>query len=1123
MRIHRFAIFAGVALLAAGPARAQSTFGAIVGTVTDSSGAVVPSVKVTITSLQENVSREATGDELGNFQVLNLKAGTYAVAVESTGFKAARRSGLVLDARQTLRVDFVLEVGQVTEQITVESAAAVVNTETQTIGASFDNKQVLSLPINFRGNGTTSPYRALSYLPGVQSDNSFNLAVQGALPHQTEVSLDGISTVSVRSNGPITELFPSVEGIAEMKVQAVGNNAEYGQVGDITTTSRGGSNSLHGSLFEYMQNRVFDAKGFGAVTKPQKTANTFGGSVGGRIIPNRLFFFGDLERMSFRRGATIQNTVPTQLQRSGDFSREGRAVRDPLNNNTPYPNMRVPASQITSQATKVLEFYPLPNFGDPGRQASGNFRENRAAPITSNQYDVRLDHYLSSKQQIFGRWSWKDIDTIANNNLLLPDDTVNHNAKTLVLSHNYTISPRLLNEARAGLAFSDNVRVYAFDGRAITQGFGFQGLGPFPYNGLTGVTFTGATTNFGKSKAPFTFSRNVQFNDNFTWIRGSHTLKVGFDARRLRTESDLNFFGEDDYGRFQFDGRYSGDDFADFLLGIPFVSRLAKTGLDPNGTSWHYSFYAQDSFRITQKLTLEYGLRWEYHPPFTDGASNITNFDRAVAVTGRVIIPSDDTATRITAPGFVNSINACPAPNASQFNLPCTPFLKAKDAGFPEALRFPDKRNFNPRFGFAYRPFGDTKTVVRGGFGVYTMTVLGTVFYSLTGIHGSDIRTFSNALSEGRPLFRWPQISTGGSGVGSTTYGTAYFGTAVQPTYRDPYMMQYSLTVERDLGWATGLRLSYIGNRTVQLPWAPDLNQPQPSTTPFTQRPLTDRPFPYWERIYSRDSGANSLYSSMQVEFVHRYQSGLTFDTAWTWAKALSDAGGNSSGYTSENGGGRVANSLDRRADRGDIGPIRRHRWITSAIYELPFGKGRRFMSAAHPLVEGIAGAWSLSGILLLQTGPYFAPLMTGGDPSGTNGPTRGSQRPDVIGNPLLANPTADLFWNREAFVCPGRAAGANQFSCNVAPIGRFGNAGSSLLVGPGTIALNLGVAKQFPVRERARLKFEASFTNLPNHPNLADPGSANITSIAFGRITSARGGDAGGNRVGMFALRLEF
>ena len=274
--------------------------------------------------------------------------------------------------------------------------------------------------------------------------------------------MDGISTVSVRSNGPLTEMFPSAETIAEMKVQAVGNNAEYGQVGDITTTSRGGSNEFHGSLFNYLQNAAFDAKSFGAATKPQKSANTYGGSFGGRVIANRTFFYGAFERMDFRRGTTIQNTVPTQGMRSGDMTNEPVTIRDL--SGTPYPGNRLPTAQISPIATKFLEYYPLPNFGPGVRQQNSNFRENRAAPVKSWQYDVRIDHTLTSKQSLFGRFSYKNQTEIAPNALALPADDVLNKSRNLVLSHNYTITPRLLNEFRAGIVRSDVVRSYRFDG-----------------------------------------------------------------------------------------------------------------------------------------------------------------------------------------------------------------------------------------------------------------------------------------------------------------------------------------------------------------------------------------------------------------------------------------------------------------------------------------------------------------------------------------------------------------------------------------------------------------------------------------------------------------------------------
>ncbi|HYM11306.1 MAG TPA: TonB-dependent receptor [Bryobacterales bacterium] len=1102
-------------------ATAQSTFGSIIGTVTDPSGGVIAGARITVTNQGENTSRTTATDEQGDYEVLNLKAGAYSVAAEAGGFKTFREADLSLVARQTLRVNMTLQVGQVTETVNVEGAAPVITTDTQTIASSFDTKEVLELPANYRGAGSTSPLRLLAYQPGVQTDSGYNFSVQGALPSQTEVTLDGVSAINVASNRPLQELFPSAESIGEMRVQAVGNNAEYGQIGDITTTSRAGTNNFHGSLFEYMQNRAFDATAFGAASKPPKVANDFGGSIGGPIRKNRTFFFGTFEDMQFHTSGVYQSTVPTAAMRQGDFSSEPVTLRDPFTKQ-PYPGNRIPESQIVSVAQKVLNYYPLPNFGPTNVEKASNFRINKAAPITSGQYDIRVDHMLTSKQSIFGRWTFKNVNQTSPNTLLLPDDTNYDHSRSLVLSHNYTVTPAVLNEFRFGFGNDDSAGAYHFDGQKITADLGLQNLPPLTFNGLPSFNFGQGTTSFGKGKAGFTFSHTYQWNDNLTWTRGRHTLKFGGDVRRLRAQTALGFLGSDNYGNFDFDGRFSGNDVADFLTGLPYHSAYASVKQDNDGVSWHYGFYAQDSFKATSRLTLEFGLRWEYHPPFTDLGSDITNFDRSVPLTGRVVIPNTQQAKDITAPGFLLSINACPAPSFQ--GIPCTPFLTADQAGWPNTLRFAQKNDFNPRFGFAYRPFNDTKTVIRGGFGRYTMTVLGAVFYSLTGISSSDVREFSNDVVNGAPLFRLPQISTNGSGVTSTPFGQAYFGTANDPHFKDPYAMQWNLSVERDLGWDTGLRVSYIGMRSVQLPWAPELNQPQPSTIPYAQRPLTDRPFPYWGRINTRDTGANGIYNSMQTELSHRFHSGLYFDSGWTWAKNLADnAGPAPSGWAGETGGGRLSNSLDRRADRGNVYGTRRHRWISTATYELPFGRGRAHLNNSSSMLDAIAGGWRLSSILLLQTGPFLTATFSGGDPSGTGAPARGTQRPDAVHDANISSPTADHFFDRTGFVCPGRVPGAdNQFNCNVSPIGRFGNGGVGTLVGPGTVNLSLGFGKDFRVTEWAKLKFDASFTNLPNHPNLNDPG-ANIASLQFGRTTSARGADSGGNRVGQFALRFEF
>ena len=665
-------IFLPAALLA------QSTFGTILGTVTDSTGAVVPHAKILITNQGENNSRSTLTDSQGNYETLNLKAGVYTVAAEASGFKVFKASDLELNARQTMRVDIKLELGQVSETVSVSAVAPVITTDSSAIASTFDTRQVLELPANYRGAGSTSPLRLLAYQPGIQSDNSNNFALQGGLPSQTQVSLDGISTVSAASNSPLGQLFPSAESIAEMKVQGVGNNAEFGQVGDITTTSRGGANAFHGNAYDYMQNRAFDATAFGAVSKPQKTANDFGGSLGGRIIRNRTFFFATFEDMQYRTGAALQATVPTAAMRNGDFSNEKATPVDPLNNNLPFPNKQIPTSRLNPVATKVLPFYQLPNFGSTAAQQSANFRSNASNPTTSWQYDVRIDEMLTDKQSLFGRLSWKDQNTTSPLAFVLPASTSYNNSRSVVLSHNYTLRPTMLNEFRFGLSNNDSATAYGFDGKAITGTFGLLNQPPLTFNGLPSFNFSSGTSSIGFGKAGFTFSHTYQWTDNLTWTKGRHTLKFGGDIRRLRAQTSLGFTGSDNYGNFDFDGRYSGADFSDFLLGLPYHSSYASVKQDNDGIAKHYGFFAQDSFKVTSRLTLEYGIRWEYHPPFTDTGSDITNFDRSVPLTGRVIIPSTQQALDITAPGFLQSINACPGP---AFNgIPCTP-VPASQAG----------------------------------------------------------------------------------------------------------------------------------------------------------------------------------------------------------------------------------------------------------------------------------------------------------------------------------------------------------------------------------------------------------------------------------------------------------
>ncbi len=1119
-------------------AMAQSTFGTLLGTVKDSSGSVVPNATVKITNIDENTARTVQTNSNGDYEAVNTKPGRYKIEITASGFQAFTTSEVTLTARQTVRVDAALSTGQVTAQVNVTANAGAIATETQTISSAFESQKILNLPANYRGaGGSTSPYGLIAALPGVQSDNGGAFSIQGALPSQSQFSLDGISTTNVTGNSPLRNAFPSAESIAEIKVQGVGNAAEYGQVGDVTTISKSGTNEYHATAFWFHQNRALDAKAYGALTKPQKISNDFGFSGGGPVrIPwlydgkDKTFFFGTFEGLRLPRGQTIQNTVPTQAMRNGDFSAlTGVTVRDPLTGQ-PFANNRVPDNRISPIAKAILTLYPLPNVSNPDQFRVANYIRNSSSSINSDQYDIRIDHNLTGKQSIFSRWTWKDVAQDSPNSLSLPSNTAFDKYKILVVSHNYTLTPRLLNEARFGLTLNDSGTSFPFDGRDFTAKLNFTGIGPnFPFNGLPNIDFSGDITDLNRNRADgASQSRTYQFNNNLTWTKGRHTTKYGFDVRWIRAVSPLGFIGADNYGNSAFNNTFSGYDFGDFLLGIPIRTSYAIIQQDNDGRTTHYHFFGQDSFRVNQKLTLEFGLRYEYHPGYTDAGGNIGNFDPSVARTGRVVYPTGK--RNLLAPGFLSTFNACPAPAAN--GAACTPVLSAEEAGLPEGLRTVPKNRILPRFGFAFRPFGDDKTVVRGGVGAYNGTLLGSIYFSLTGTLQSDVREFTNLSSGGRPLYQWPAIQSGGTGISTGQLGTASFRTANDINYKDPYSLQWNLSVDRYVGFGVGVRVSYIGMKTTQLAWAPDLNQMTNSTQFAINRPLSDRPFPNWGIIFTRTAGASAYYNALQVEANKRFSSGLTFNSTYTWAKSLADnLGPNATGFIGETGGGRAADLYNRQGEYGDDYATRRHRSISTIVYDLPFGKGRRFAKGIHPAANAVIGGWQMSAIFLAQTGPFLTPFLGSNvvDPSGSGSGLSRNQHPDRIGNGNISNKTQDQWFDVNAFVCPGlntRLAANCRIGINpardAAPIGRFGNAGVGIITGPGTINLSLGVNKAFYLTERVKLEAGVSFTNVENRVNLADP-QMNVTSTAFGRITSARSAELGGSRTGQVSMRLSF
>ncbi len=1126
MRVRPFVLALSVALSAvclASPGLGQTTFGTILGTVTDPSGAVMPDVVVTVTNQGENISREVHSDAQGNYQAENLKAGLYTITVRATGFREVTTKDIVLAARQIVRADVKLVMGTAAEQVTVVANPELINTESQSISSSFDSNEVLALPANYRGAGSTSPYNLLAFLPGVTGDEFGNISVQGAGINQTEYSMDGISTTNIRFSGPQREMFVSAESIAEMKVQGSGGGAEYGSPADITTTSKSGTNIFHGSAFEYFQNAALDATRMTVpqVVKPAKSANDFGGSFGGPLRGKHTFFFGDYEAMRYRTQTVQQQNVPTQAMRNGDFSSllPGTIVHDV--DGTPFPGNMIPATRFDPRAPAILKFYPLPN------QSGGDFNYvvNVPDPILSDQFDIRIDHTINTKQSVFGRWSYKNKRFVSPSGLALPAETDFEHDNQIVIAHNYAITPNLINELRGGISRRQNGGVFPLDGPAFMQKLGLnsQQLGPFPPGGFPDFVFEPRSSidAIVHTRPDPQLSHNFQINENLTWIKGRHTMKFGFDLRRLHlvTAWYSGSSAADDYGDFFFNGQYSGNNFADFLLGVPYYTYVTHTPpRNIDGSTTHYYGYAADTFRATQKLTLDVGLRISRIPPLYDPI-NLTNFDPTVPVTGRVIISSDPRSLAATQPLWAEAVNACNTPNNVNPNPgppPCTPFLTSQQAGWPKPLRNV-YTNFTPRAGFAYRPFADNKTVIRGGAGIYDVTTLGAIFFSVAGIHDGFQANYANA-GFGQPgFFQFPNVQD----PNGLLLGTQSFFTANQKDKKDPYSIEWNLSVERVLHGNTSLRVSYIASRANQLTWSPNLNQPLPGGS---------KPFPFWSHVRSRSAGAISTYESMQTEVIHKYSHGLTLQSTWTWARNLADTESWPRSSFSGEITGDAMNQYNLRGDYGNVGGTRKHRWITTLVDELPVGKGRRFLGNANGVVDGLVGGWQLSTILLAETGPFDTPFMQFDSSGNAN---FGFNRPDLAGNPNDFQHTSTQWWNPNVFACPGGTAGQDfapnsvVLSCSNV-IGRFGNASVGSLVGPGTTTWNLGLSKRFRLTERIAFKFESSFTNVLNHPNFDDPRN-NLTeggasgNGTFGKVLATRTGDAGGNRVGQLALRIEF
>jgi Carboxypeptidase regulatory-like domain/TonB dependent receptor len=1113
------------------PGFAQSTFGSIRGTVQDNTGASIPDSVVILHSTDENTARTATADADGNFTFENVKSGHYNLGTHHDGFADTVLNGISLEARQDLRLTVSLTVAAQSTTVDVTSGADQINTENATLSDSKDNLQMTQLPLNNRA-ATTSPLGALGLSPNVQTDSQGNIALGGASSSMVNFSVDGISTANVRQNGALQDAYPSQEGIAAVKVTAFNNSAEFSQIGDVTFTTKNGTNSYHGSVFEYLQNQALDATPYGFSSKSPKKFNTFGFSLSGPVaIPrlynghDRTFFFVDYEGNRRSTAVSQQFIVPTQDERNGLLN-----------------GLTIPTASISPTAKALLTYIPLPNVSANGF----NYENFQATPAQTDGADARVDQTITSKQSAYARFSRKNINSQFANPFL-PNDMDSIHNRSFLFSHTYTITPKLLNEFRYGFTNVTTSVNFPIEGAAALQQLGLTGvnISQHPTTAAFPTFNFSAGTGFqpiGRDKAGVTQSKTMQFSDNLTYTFGKHTLKGGIDIRRVRyfdLESFAPTYASDDFGDFIFQGTFTGNAFGDFLEGSPTTLNFAVSSPDVGGTATQYSLFAQDEFQVNSRLTVSYGLRWQILPGFQEDGGNLANFDQR---NNSIVVPdalAGYLARQNITPAnvaFQQSFNAC---NLNNTSLPCTKYVTASQDGLPQSLRNTYKGNFQPRLSVAYRPFNDTKTVVRAGFGIYTMTNLGPLSFNNSGNPTSSLHSYANSAIPGTntPLIQFPNTAppTVGAQIGGGSLDQG-----VDPNYRDPQSNQWNVTVEREISNNTSLRASYVGMHTYRLSITEDLNQIPASATNFTPTaaaPWADprSPFQNWAQLFSTFNAGEANYRAFELDATHRMQHGLYFDANYTLAENKADNQGDvPSGFAGEvNYGGPIADRFNIKQDLGNVEGNRRNRMLLTGVYQLPFGAGRSFMSGGG-VKNAILGGWDLTTVTLLETGPWLTPTLSAGgcqvatnadgscplsatgqqqtnDQSNTNVANRGAfLRPDAVSTQYYRGQSRAQFFNVAAF------------SSTPVGAGRFGNAGVGILQGPGTAAVSLGVAKSFRITEQVHARFESTFTNVLNRTNFAPPATA-IDSSNFGALTSAQTAENAGNRTGQAALRVDF
>ena len=1039
------------------------TTGTIVGTVKDSSGAIVVNAAVTVRDQATNASRRVQTNESGDYTVPLLPPGTYEVVIESAGFSRVLFKDIALAVDQTVRLDASLQIGRTNEEVTVTAAALEVQTDTSTIGQVLEQAQIQTLPLNERN------FVAFALLvPGAQipSEGSLDstqgqaLSVNGARESANNFLLDGVDNQDLVINQ--YTVLPMTDAIAEFKVQSSTYSAEFGRSGgaQINVVLKSGTNQFHGEGFEFLRNRHLDAKNFFDLPNctpssvvgscgpiPRLDRSQLGGTFGGPIKRNKTFFFTAYELLHLREATTRQGAVPSQAEIAAALA-------------------AVPAGQVNQAGLNILNLYPAANVGSD-LQTSNLFA---ASPVIHNQeqeFVIKVDHHFSDKDTLSGHYALSFGDLLSPYDLLSPFTNLPGYGTTVIThgqngggSWTHIFNAGLINELRIG--FNHELGFFSqTDKTNENAALGFPtvlsqpiDLG-FPNVSIAGFSGIGQPTNDPQNHPTTTlhFADNLAWNPSF--LGGKHQFKFGVEVRPYRYILDpFDIFAR---GEWLFNGGPTGNPLnptqnplIQLLQGTPDFALGVTGNSDMLITTVSYGAYVQDDYRVSSHLTFNLGMRYEYNSPPVENNNKFSDPNLSAG-----------------------SLTCTPAPNC-QYILAGTPALSR--GTYP-----PDRTDFAPRVGFAWSPLGNDRFVVRSGYGIfYDLAILNAQLESELNPPFFSVVNFPNNASGTLTI----QNIMNQSAASSLTQPSF-----MSPNFKDAYMQQWNLDTQTQLARGLLLDVAYVGSKGSRLIVQRDINQSPLGGTP---------PYPEFGPITMNSSGADSSYNSLQVRAEKRATHGLAFLASYTFSKSLDDSSGL---YGTLAEPGYPQNSYDLPADRGLSNFNVKHRFVFSSIYELPFGTQQHWL-AEPGIANRILGNWMLSGILTLQSGQPFT-VNRGVNQSGTGTIALGNiDRPNVVSNPNVAGPVAA----NPGCVAPAQVhTVADWFNpcAFVAAPGAFGDEARNSNIGPDFKDLDFSLLKNMHLGGESRLlQFRFEFFNLFNHPNFDLP-SSNFDSSNFGALQS--------------------